>query len=136
MSEEQREFRFRALVVDDSPIALHTISSLLAQNPKVEVLAGASDGCQALELAAALRPDIVVMDVQMPRMNGLEAARHIASQYPSMHVILVTLHDTAELRDAALQCGARWFIPKERLTKELTPVIDQIEALSVRRAHG
>jgi len=122
--------RLRAMVVDDSPIALQTLCSYVAQNVDVEVIARAEDGCSAVELVETVRPDVVIMDIQMPRMNGLEAARRITEKFPDIKIVLVTLHDTPEIRAAARECGARWFVPKGRLTKELTSVIAEV-ALAV-----
>jgi DNA-binding NarL/FixJ family response regulator len=118
----------RALVVDDSPVALGMMCFLLTQHADVNIVGRAADGCEAVEIVTALRPDFVLMDIQMPKLNGIDAARRIAKEHPATKVILVTLHETEELRRAALESGARWFIPKERLTTQLTAVLREMRA--------
>lgn len=137
MSPDNPDTRLRALVVDDSPVALGMMCFLLAQHAEVNIVGRAVDGCEALELVVALRPDFVLMDIQMPRLNGIDAARRIAKEHPQTPVILVTLHETEELRRAAQESGARWFIPKEQLATQLSLVLSEmrtsVRPLSYRR---
>jgi len=127
------EIRLRALVVDDSPAALQTICCLMERHSTVQIVGRASDGCEAVDFVREFRPDVIVMDIQMPRMNGLEATRRIVHELPGPRIILVTLHDMPELKDAALKAGAGWFIPKHKLTSQLTSALLEIEA-AVRAA--
>ncbi len=115
--------RIQILVVDDSPLALQTTCSFLETQPTIEIVGTARDGRQALEQVETLRPDLVLMDIQMPEMNGLEATRQLRSHSPGTRVILVTSHDTQEARSAALASGAHGFVPKDRLHKELAAEI-------------
>jgi two-component system, NarL family, response regulator DesR len=126
--------RLRTLVVDDSAVAQNTLCVLLQRHPTVEIVGRASDGCEALETTKELRPDLVVMDIQMPRMNGLEAAQRIARELPGTSIILVTFHDLPQIREAALQSGAKWFVPKEKIASELAGIVTEVaEAFSVSR---
>src|SRR5438270_10534821 len=119
MHPMNRTVRLRTLVVDDSAVALNTLCALLQRHPMVEIVGRASDGCEAIETARQLRPDLVVMDIQMPRMNGLEAAQCLARELPGIAIVLVTFHDLPQIREAALQSGAKWFVPKDKITSQL-----------------
>jgi CheY-like chemotaxis protein len=118
----------RALVVDDSPAALHMMCSYLSHREFVEVVATASGGTEALALVEQIRPSLVVMDIQMPGMNGLEAVTHISKTHPSLPVILVTAHDSPELQKASLVCGAFGFARKQRLNQDLPGLLEQLRA--------
>lgn len=118
--------RIRALVVDDSAVTLQTISSFLKRQATVEVVGTAEDGAQAVELVRELQPDLVLMDVQMPGMNGLEALAHIRREFPAVRVVIVTVNDTPELRKAADDGGAFQFIPKPQLWRTLPDVLREL----------
>jgi two-component system, NarL family, nitrate/nitrite response regulator NarL len=118
--------RLSTLLVDDSPTALATMCKVLASNEHIEVIATAADGCEAVELAKLHRPRLVLMDVQMPRMNGITATSLMNREIPHAEVIIISLHDSPELRALCLEAGARAFIPKERLIRELVPLIATI----------
>ncbi len=118
----------RTLVVDDSPAALHSICYFLKLLPNVIVVGTATDGRQGLASARALHPELVLIDVQMPGMNGIEAAAQLKHDLPATRVIMVTVHDSPEVRRACRQCGADGFIPKEHLNEELPALLQQIIA--------
>jgi DNA-binding NarL/FixJ family response regulator len=114
------------LVVDDSPAFLRAFCSFLQEQPNLRVVATARDGREALALAEKLQPELVLLDVQMPGMNGVEAARQLGAQCPATCVVMVTALDAPELRQACLQCGARGFIHKNVVRQELPPLLQKV----------
>lgn len=80
----------RTLIADDSPYALRSICSCLQDQPNAQIVGTAADGVCALELAERLRPDLALLDLQMPRMSGLEVASHLAAKVPATVVVIVT----------------------------------------------
>jgi two-component system chemotaxis response regulator CheB len=118
----------RVLVVDDSAVTLQTVSNFLRRQAAVEVVGTAQDGAEAVELAKKLQPDLVLMDVQMPGMNGLEATAEILRQQPGIRVVMITVNDTPELRQAAKETGAYQFIPKPQLWRTLPDMLRELKA--------
>ena len=113
----------RLLVVDDDPGFRETLRGLLAQREEVVVLGEAGSGDEALRLAEALHPDVVLMDLGMPRMNGLEVTHHLKARWPGMAVILITIHDEEVYRRTALAAGAEAFLEKKTLGVNLWPTL-------------
>jgi DNA-binding NarL/FixJ family response regulator len=99
---------------------------LLARLPQVEMVGAAEDGVDALALVASTRPDLVLMDLQMPRLNGLQATRKIRAEFPEVRVIMITLHDSEDWKAASMASGADRFIPKNRLRQDLPGAIAQL----------
>ena len=118
--------RIRVVVADDSAAFRTAIGRLLERLPCVESIGFAEDGVQALALVAGTRPDLVLMDVQMPRLNGLEATRKIHADFPDIHVIMITLHDSEELKVASVVAGADWLISKRSLREVMSGAIAQL----------
>ncbi len=116
----------RTLVVDDSASALHSICCFLKLQPDIDIVGTATDGCQGLASAHALHPDLVLMDVQMPVMNGIEAALRLRQDLPATLIIMVTVHDTPEVRHACREAGADGFVAKEHLDEELPALLEEI----------
>jgi DNA-binding NarL/FixJ family response regulator len=102
------------MVVDDSPTTLAAICEYLRELPSIEVVATAKDGREALEKFELLEPELVLMDFQMPRVNGLQAMTQIKSARSSTKVIIFTVHDSPTLRGALLSNGADGFLSKNR----------------------
>lgn len=123
----------RTLVVDDSAAALHSICRFLMLHPKIDIVGTANDGCQGLASAHALHPDLVLIDVQMPVMNGIEAATRLRQELPASRIIMVTVHDSPEVRHACRESGADGFIAKEHLAEELPALLEQIFACEKSR---
>jgi DNA-binding NarL/FixJ family response regulator len=120
----------RVLVVDDHTVIRRGIQSILGAWPEWEVSGEAADGEEAIRLTKDLRPDIVLMDISMPGMNGLEATRVIRRVCPEAKVLLLTLHDSLEWVETALQAGARGYLLKSDTEGEL------IRALNVVAGNG
>jgi DNA-binding NarL/FixJ family response regulator len=102
--------RIRVLIADDQRSARQGLKALLAFAPQIEVIGEASNGQEIVELAAEKQPDVVLMDVQMPEMDGLEATRVIKSQWPQVKVIMLTMFPSR--RPEALAVGADHFLLK------------------------
>jgi DNA-binding NarL/FixJ family response regulator len=113
----------RILAVDDHPIFRQGITSLLADQPDMQLVAEACDGREAIQQFRAHRPDITLMDLQMPQMNGLDAAIAIRGEFPEARIIVLTTYaaDVQVLR--ALKAGARAYLLKNLLHKELLETI-------------
>jgi DNA-binding NarL/FixJ family response regulator len=111
--------RLRVLLADDHALVRAGIRALLERIRYVEVIAEAGDGPEALELIRTLRPDIVLLDIAMPGLSGLEVLRQVASRHSEMCVIVLTVHENEEYAEHALRAGARGFLPKSAASAEL-----------------
>jgi len=118
----------RILAVDDHPLFRQGIAALLATQPDMNLVAEASNGREALQQFRAHRPDITLMDLQMPEMNGLDAITAIRSEFPEARIIVLTTYvgDVQVLR--AMQVGARAYLLKSLLDKELLETIRAVHA--------
>ena len=116
----------KILLVDDNPTFLTAIRGFFDRLPGTEVIAEARDGREALTKAEKLQPDLVLMDIAMPELNGLNAAR--AMQYwPSPpYIVFLSMNDSEAYRAAARGLGASGFVSKSNFVIELLPIIDQI----------
>lgn len=102
----------RVLLADDHPIYRDGLRLMLDSTGKVEVVGAAPDGATAVEMAARLRPDVVVMDLQMPRLGGVDATRRILAARPETGVLVLTMHEDDESVFAAMLAGARGYLVK------------------------
>jgi DNA-binding NarL/FixJ family response regulator len=109
----------RVLVVDDHAIVRHGLRGILGSQPDFEVVGEAGDGVEALIATRQLEPDLVVMDVSMPRMTGLQAAREIARQWPRVRVVMLSMHDDEQFFFEALAAGASGYVLKSGVDREL-----------------
>jgi len=121
----------RILLVDDHPVVRQGLRTLLEGRSEWEVVGEASDGIEALEKVGSLQPDVVVLDVTMPRMNGIEACRLIQQKTPGLEVLFVTQHDSPQMMREALAAGARGYVVKSNLARDL---LEAVEAVSQHRA--
>ena len=114
-SPEERLTRMmpRVLVVDDDTLYAEAATEILVQDGELEVVGRAADGREAVELALSLRPDVVVMDIHMPVMDGIEATRSLRRLLPSTRVVVVTSSPSASDRWGARGAGAHAFLTKE-----------------------
>jgi DNA-binding NarL/FixJ family response regulator len=120
----------RILLVDDHPVVRQGLRTLLEGRSEWEVIGEASDGLEALEKVATEKPDVVVLDVTMPRMNGIEACRLIKQKAPNPEVLFVTQHDSPQMMREALAVGARGYVVKSNLARDL---LEAVEAVSQHR---
>lgn len=110
--------RLRAVVVDDSREYLDVTCALLQLEDVIDVVGRAENGADAIHAVAHLQPDLLIMDVQMPLVNGLSAATFVSVEFPSTKIILISSDDSLPLRDICEVCGAHAFIPKGRFRQE------------------
>jgi len=120
----------RILIADDHEVARKGIRALLESHPGWEVCAEAKDGRDAVELAASTKPDLVLLDIGMPNLNGLEAARQILTVSPDVAILILTMHDSDNVVREVLRAGARGFLLKSDAGKDL---VAAVEALQLQR---
>ncbi len=118
--------RLRLLIVDDQPLIRRALAMTLGVESDIEVVGQAVDGIDAIEQALALVPDVVVMDLQMPRASGVVATREITAKLPSVGVVVLTTFDQDDLVFEAIRAGARAYLLKDAVEEE---VLDTIRAV-------
>jgi DNA-binding NarL/FixJ family response regulator len=120
----------RILIADDHEVARKGIRSLLESHAGWEVCAEAGDGRQAVEYASKLEPDVLLLDIGMPNLNGLDAARQILATTPDARILILTVHDSEQVVREVLAVGARGFLLKSDAGRDL---VAAVEALQHRR---
>jgi DNA-binding NarL/FixJ family response regulator len=119
---------YRIIIAEDHTILREGLRALLASNPNLEIVAEARDGQEAIRAVEKHRPDLMLMDLSMPRMNGLEALAEIKKQHPETKVVVLTVHKTEEYVLAALERGANGYVLKDADHAELRLAIEQVLA--------
>jgi DNA-binding NarL/FixJ family response regulator len=119
----------RVLIADDHQLFATSLMSVLCEDERVEVVGIAENGAQAVELAAELEPDVILMDVRMPVMDGLEATRRIRQAHPAVQILLLTGTD-APIEPEVAASGARAFLRKESGVQELRQVFFEVASLA------
>ncbi len=109
----QTATKVRVLVADDQTLFRAGLVRLLEEDPRVEVVGQAGDGAEAVEMAGRLRPDVVLMDLRMPNLDGIEATRRIVAEFPEVRVLLLTVLDADNNVIQALKAGASGYILKD-----------------------
>ena len=120
------ETHLRILVADDQPYIRRAVRALLESRSGWEVIGEASDGREAIKKTGELRPDVIVMDMFMPNLNGLEATREIHATYPDAKVLILTLHDLPDLSRAVREAGAKGLVLKSDSNLFLIPAVETI----------
>ena len=113
----------RLLLVDDQPAVRVGLAMQLALEPDMEVIGEAGDGASALALSQVLQPDVILMDLRMPDMDGLAAAAALRAIAPDSNVVILSLYDDAQSRRQASECGCRAFIGKQEPAEVLLTTI-------------
>jgi DNA-binding NarL/FixJ family response regulator len=122
--------KLRILIADDHEVVRRGLSTLLQTHEGWEICGEAKDGREAVEMAKQLKPDVVILDVGMPNLNGLAATRQLVQQNPNQKVIVLTITDSDEVIREALDAGARGFVLKSDAARDL---ISAVEALQRNR---
>jgi DNA-binding NarL/FixJ family response regulator len=118
----------RVLLVDDHTILREGVRALLAGEPEIVVVGEAGDGQEALEKVETLTPDVVLMDMVMPRMNGLEATGHIKRRHPEVKVLILSMYDDDEYVQQVIQAGASGYLLKGTAADDLILAIREVQA--------
>ncbi|MGA9528748.1 MAG: response regulator transcription factor [Terriglobales bacterium] len=118
---------FRILIADDHAIVRQGLRSLLESHPGWEVCAEASDGFEAVKKVEEFKPDLVALDIGMPQLNGLDAARQILRANPKIKILFLTVYDTDHSAKAAIQLGAKGLILKSDAARELMVAVEAIQ---------
>ena len=116
------------VLVDDHAVVRDGLKALLEANPGIKVVGDAATGQQAIEQVNALEPDIVIMDISMPEMNGIEAMRKILVEHPEVRVIVLSMLGTADHVFHALEAGARGYLLKESAGRDVTEAVQLVSA--------
>jgi DNA-binding NarL/FixJ family response regulator len=120
----------RILIADDHEVARRGIRALLENHPGWEVCGEAKDGREAVELASRTNPDLILLDIGMPNLNGLEAARQVLAESPDIAILILTMHDSDQVVREVLRAGARGFLLKSDAGRDL---VAAVEALQLQR---
>ncbi len=131
MAKTESPREIRVLLVDDHAVFRQGICALLARRKGIEVVGEAENGKQAIEQVSALHPDVVLMDIAMPVMNGLEATQEIHKSFPETRVLVLTQYESKEYVFSLLRAGAAGYVPKLTRIEEL---VDAIRAVYTKGA--
>lgn len=118
--------KYRVLLADDHTILREGLRALLQSSPELEVIGEASDGHEAVQMANQLAPDVVLIDLSMPRINGTEAIELMRKRNPSLRIIALTVHRTEEYVRATLDAGANGYVLKDDTRNELISAIHAV----------
>ena len=126
MSDLPVNEKIKVLLIDDHPITLRGIKDYLRCQVGIEIVGEAYNGTDGVQLAKALSPDIVLMDINLPMLDGIQAARTLKSQSPQVKVLFLSMHDSRYYLDAFLESGAKGFVLKSDPPEELMSAIEAV----------
>jgi DNA-binding NarL/FixJ family response regulator len=118
--------RTRLAIVDDHDLAREGLKDILLDVPDIEVVGEAANGREALLLCSRLHPDLLLMDVRMPEMDGLAATREVKQRYPLVSVLMVTMHENTDYLLEAMKAGAAGYVLKDALEEEVVNAVRQV----------
>jgi DNA-binding NarL/FixJ family response regulator len=117
---------FRVLVVEDFEPFRRFICSKLCGNPELQVIGEVSDGMEAVQKAGELKPDLILLDIGLPALHGIEAARHIRTLSPESKIIFVSQESSSDVVREAISVGARGYVVKTRAASDLLPALQSV----------
>jgi DNA-binding NarL/FixJ family response regulator len=117
----------RILIADDHEVLRRGVRGVLEEQPGWQVVGEAANGRQAAEMARELQPDVVVLDISMPELNGLDATRQILQASPRSEILILTLHDSEQLAEEVLKSGARAYILKSDAAQDLVAAVSALQ---------
>lgn len=126
----------RIFIADDHEIFRRGLKSLLESRPGWQICGEAADGLEAVNQALQLDPDVLVLDVSMPGLNGLDVTRRIMAQRPDSRVVILSQHEPSFLETSALDAGAKVYLTKTDVGQKLIRAIENLDAESPRAAHA
>jgi two-component system response regulator NreC len=118
----------KLLLVDDHEVVRTGLRMLLENQPHIKILGEASTGLQALEMADSLNPDVVIMDITLPDISGIEATRQLKQSHPDLPVVALTIHEDEQYFFEMLQAGASGYVPKRAAPEDLLNAIQAVHA--------
>src|SRR6267143_5725813 len=116
----------KVLIVDDYEDWRRTVRLLLYERPELQVISEVSDGVEAVQKAGELKPDLILLDIGLPKLNGIEAARRIRQLSPNSRIIFLSLYNDLDVVRAALSTGALGYLHKTNARGELVPAVDAV----------
>jgi two-component system cell cycle sensor histidine kinase/response regulator CckA len=119
---------YQIIIADDHPIIRKGIKKILEEDPDLKVVGEAGDGQEVLELLEKARPDLILLDIQMPRMDGLEAAQEIKARYPQVKLLVITMHKQSAYLRQAQEIGVDGFVVKDDVDRVLLAAVDAIRS--------
>jgi DNA-binding NarL/FixJ family response regulator len=123
---EKKPKPLRVLIADDHRLFAEALEAILADDERIEVVGRASDGSETVTLARTLEPDVVLMDVSMPVLDGFEATREIRAAGEGVHVLMLTGSNSREDVDRSREAGASGYVTKDRIASELVAAIVEV----------
>jgi DNA-binding NarL/FixJ family response regulator len=120
--------RIKVLVADDHPVVRKGLQSCLSRQERVKIVGEAADGDEALKQALELSPDVVLMDISMPRMNGLAATEALRRQAPRIKILILSVHNNRDYIFRIIQAGAHGYVSKEASPEELMEAIESVHS--------
>lgn len=116
----------RVLIVDDHPVVRRGLQSCLGERPEFKVVGEAADGEEALRLAQALHPDVMLVDINMPRMDGLQLCEALQTTAPEVRVVILSIHNRPEYIQRAIRAGAKGYLLKDTPPEQLADAVQKI----------
>jgi len=121
-----KQFRITVLLVDDFVQFRAAVSALLTKKPELQIVAEASDGIEAVEKSRQLQPDVILLDIGLPKLNGIAAAQQIREVAPQSRIIFVTQETSADIMKEAIGSGGTGYVVKAKVESELLKAIDLV----------
>lgn len=126
--DKAKKEKLRVILADDHTILRDGVRALLANEPDIDVVGEASDGYEVLEQASRLAPDVVVMDMVMPRMDGLAATREVKRRHPEIRILILSMYDDDEYVQQVIKAGASGYVLKRAAADDLVRAIREVHA--------